>query len=104
MPDPFQLNGILRMTQWLWRAFQTAAFFGFLMWFSFNIPHDQQRPGAMVMICGALTAIATAVVFWIGRLLLWLRGVISPGYKRSAERADLRSNRTRIGGTPRIIS
>lgn len=63
------------MKQIAWYGFQIAVFLGtgYLFVFVIGLPEEPGNYGlALLIICVVVTAIATALVFWTGRLLAWV--------------------------------
>lgn len=63
------------MKQIAWYGFQIAVFLGtgYVFVFVVGLPEEQGNYGlALLIICVGVTAIATALVFWTGRLLAWI--------------------------------
>lgn len=63
------------MKQIAWYAFQITVFLGTAYVFLFVVrpPEEQGNHGmALLIICTGITAVATGLVFWTGRLISWV--------------------------------
>lgn len=85
-----------------WYGFQIAVFAGIVLMF---MKEDAPQIGALpiLFLAFGITAVATALVFWTGRLIAWIAGsALSKPHETSNGRID--SGRVIGGSQPRKLS